>query len=219
MPASRACFVSASLLFVLGIVGCGDKPAEPERAAPPSTAHTTSAAPATAGWSGETEAPPPGDDATLAWDAPGGWNVTETSKTGPRRMGYSVPRVGDDKEDAELLVLYFGKGKNGERDAQWDSWFGQFDGDAKKDAKRETFPVGDNTVETFEFIGNYKLNMGRQVPGMKRSPVQMVKKDFRMIGAVVKTKARGNWFFRLVGPDKTVLAAKDGFVEMLKSVR
>ena len=155
----------------------------------------------------------------LRWDAPAGWTTTESSTTGPRRAGYAVPKVGDDKEDAELLVLYFGKGKNSERDAQWDSWFEQFDGDAKRDAARETFAVGDKTVETFEFTGNYKLNMGPQRPGMKRSPVQMVKKDFRMIGAVVSAPGRGNWFFRLVGPDETVRASRASFVEMLKSVR
>ncbi len=45
----------------------------------------------------------------------------------------------------------------------------------------------------------------------------MVKKDFRMVGAFVKSPKKGNWFFRLVGPDQTVLAAKDAFLQMIKS--
>ena len=74
-------------------------------------------------------------------------------------------------------------------------------------------------VETFEARGTYKLNMGKFHPGMKRSPVQMVKENFRMVGAVVKTKDRGNWFFRLVGPDETVRSSREAFLEMLRSVR
>lgn len=196
----------STFVVVLSVAagGCSDSPAEPVQ----------SEARGPAGSNAATSTDPP-----LQWQAPAGWTLKESSETGARRAGYGVPPVGDDKEDTELLVLYFGKGKNGERDAQWDSWFGQFDGDAKKDAKRDTFAVGDNQVETFEFLGNYKLNLGQQRPGMKKSPVQMVKNNFRMIGAVVKTKDRGNWFFRMVGPDTTVLASKDGFLEMLRSVK
>jgi len=157
---------------------------------------------------------------SLVWSAPAGWNVTESSDTDARRTGYGVPKLGNDKEDAEILVLHFGKGPMGERDAQWDSWLGQFDGDAKSQAERKELKSESGfAVETFEFLGNYKLNVGPQRPGMKKSPVQMVKKDFRMIGAVVKTPDRGNWFFRLVGPDETVKGAREPFLEMLKTVK
>ena len=40
-----------------------------------------------------------------------------------------------------------------------------------------------------------------------------------MIGAVVHTKDRGNWFFRLVGPDATVQAAKSDFFAMIESAK
>lgn len=154
----------------------------------------------------------------LKWTAPGAWSLSESATSGPRRAAYKVPKQGNDTEDGELLVLFFGTGANGDRDKQWDEWFSQFDGDAKAEAKRETFEVKGMTVETFEHAGTYKLNMGPQRPGMKKSPVQMVKKDFRMFGAVVKTKGRGNWFFRLVGPNETVLASKSAFRSMLESV-
>jgi hypothetical protein len=169
--------------------------------------------------------PPPARSAEvglepLKWTAPGAWSLSESSPSGPRRAGYKVPKQGNDTEDAELLVLFFGTGANGERDKQWNEWFSQFDGDAKAEAKRDTFPTtAGATVETFEHVGTYKLNMGPQRPGMKKSPVQVVKNDFRMIGAVVKTKDRGNWFFRLVGPNETVLASKDAFKGMLESAQ
>jgi len=188
----------AVLVAILALVACSDPPPEP--APPPKESAQTGIEP-------------------LKWTAPGAWSLSEQATTGPRRAGYKVPMQGNDKEDGELLVLYFGTGALGDRDKQWDEWFAQFDGDAKTQAKRESFQVGDIEVETFEHAGTYKLNMGPQRPGMKKSPVQMVKNDFRMLGAVVKTKGRGNWFFRLVGPNETVLASKSAFRTMLESVK
>lgn len=188
----------AVIVTLCALAACSDPPAEPAPVA------QRSAEPAVQ---------------PLEWTVPGAWSLSESSTTGPRRAGYKVPKLGDDKEDGELLVLFFGTGANGDRDKQWDEWFAQFDGDAKAEAKRETFEVGGMTVETFEHAGTYKLNMGPQRPGMKKSPVQMVKKDFRMLAAVVKTKGKGNWFFRLVGPNETVLASKSAFRTMLESVK
>jgi hypothetical protein len=36
---------------------------------------------------------------------------------------------------------------------------------------------------------------------------------------VVRTKDRGNWFFKLVGPDETVQAARSAFRRMVESAR
>lgn len=156
----------------------------------------------------------------VSFEVPPTWSKTESSDTRERRAGYKVPKVGNDTEDAELLVLFFGTGSNGDRDKQWDPWFEQYDGDAKGQATRETLSSKAGlAVETFEFVGNYKLNMGPRRPGMTKSPVQMVKKDFRMIGAVVRAGERGNWFVRLVGPNETVLASRDAFLELLKSAQ
>src|SRR5688572_24129696 len=148
---------AVALVVVVSASACSDKPPEPEKATPPAgTAAQASA--------DDSDEPIVTTDSPIAWDAPAGWSLTETSNTSARRAGYAVPKIGDDKEDAELLVLYFGKGKNGERDIQWDAWFEQFDGNAKQNAKRDQLTVGDSEVETFEFLGNYKLNMGPQRP-------------------------------------------------------
>lgn len=190
----------AAAFFVMGAAvaggsGCSRTPDEPEAA-------RVSASPQLA---------------PLGYRVPPSWPKSEASDTGPRRAGYKVPTVGDDKEEGELLVLFYGAGSAGDRDKIWDEWFGQFDGDAKKEAKRSTFEVKGMQVETFEIAGSYKLNMGPKRPGMTKSPVQMVKEHFRMIAAVVHTKDRGNWFFRLVGPDATVQAAAGDFRAMLES--
>ena len=190
-------FTPIFVCFLLGAPGCRDPVPEPE----PERAHQSRT------------------EISLTYEFPAGFSLSESSKSGVRRAGYKVPKVGNDKEDAELLVLFYGTGAAGDRDKRWDEWFEQFDGDAKRDATRDAFTVGDIAVETFEFKGNYKLNMGPKKPGMTKSPVQMVKNDFRMIGAVVKTPDRGNWFFRLVGPDETVLANKEAFLAALRAVK
>ena len=154
---------------------------------------------------------------TLKFSPPPSWTKSESSETGARRAGFKVPHVGDDKEDGEALVLFFGTGSTGDRDKTWDEWFGQYDGDAKKDAKRWTFEVKGMPAEAFEILGTYKLNMGPRKPGQTKSLVQMVKKDYRMIAVVLHTKDRGNWFFRLVGPDATVQSASSDFRSMIDS--
>lgn len=156
---------------------------------------------------------------TIDYTVPPTWRKTEGTNDEVRRAGFAAPKVGDDKEDAEVLVLFYGTGSEGDRDRVWDPWFKQFDGDAKRDATRENLKAGDNDVETFEFLGSYKLFMGPRKPGQKTSPVQMVKEHFRMVGVVLHTKDRGNWFFRLVGPDATVQAAKSDFLAMVQSAK
>ncbi|MFO0551617.1 MAG: hypothetical protein U0271_24740 [Polyangiaceae bacterium] len=188
------------VLLALAIAGCGPKDAEP---GPRGTTTSTGAA----------------SMKQLGFTAPARWNKTESSPTGARRAGFSVPATAGDKEDAEVLVLFFGTGSNGDRDKNWEPWFKQFDGDAKSLAKRETFTSASGLeVETFEHVGTYKLNLGPHRPGMTASPMQMVKENFRMIAAVIHTPDRGNWFVRMVGPDATVLAARDELLTMLKGV-
>ena len=116
-------------------------------------------------------------------------------------------------------MLFYGTGSNGDRDKSWDPWFKQFDGDAKSTATRETFDAGPSKVETFEVAGTYKLNVGPHKPGATSSPVQMVKQNYRMIGVVVRTPDRGNWFLRLVGPNETVLAHEAELRAMLEAAK
>jgi hypothetical protein len=49
--------------------------------------------------------------------------------------------------------------------------------------------------------------------------MQMVKENWRLLGAVVKTPDRGNWFFKLVGPNETVQAARATFRTLIESAR
>jgi hypothetical protein len=186
-------------LAALGVLAaaCSERPAEPEQGERSARA---------------TVAP-------LVYTVPATWTQTVDEPRSARRAAYRVPKTGGDTEDGELLVLFYGTGSNGDRDKSWDEWFKQFDGDPKATAQRKSFQASGMEVETFDFTGTYKLNMGPQRRGMKTSPVQMVKNDYRMIGAVVHTTDRGNWFFRLVGPKDTVASHEAEMRALLESVK
>lgn len=190
--------LALGLLAALGSA-CSKTPAEPE---PPSA-----------------QAPKSPAVRPLAYDVPGAWTVLEAPRTGPKKAIYKVPKTGDDKEEAELTVVFFGTGSGGDEDTRFSELFALFDGDVGKTAARETFEVGAMTVETFDVVGTYKVALAPPMRGKKQSPIQMVKDRYRMLGAVVKTKDRGNWFFKLVGPDDTVQAARSSFRAVLDSVK
>ena len=170
-------------------------------------------------------APPPEAPAVLplVWDAPGSWttvNAPSAARSGAKKASYTVPKAGNDKENGEALVTFNGTGDRGDPAKTYKEWFDQFDGNAAALATRETFVNARGLdVETVEVAGTYKVPLAPPVGPQKRSPVQMVKNDFRLYGAVVKTKDRGNWFFKLTGPNETVQAARSALRALLESSR
>lgn len=184
--------------LALAAAGCSKKTAEPEPPAAAST-HEPAVIP-------------------LAWDAPPTWTQLPGAKA-PKKATYKVPPAGGDKEEAEVNVVFFGTGAEGDPDRRFKEMFGQFDGDVGATAKRETFEVHGWKVETVDTAGTFKQNLTPEVGPKKKSPVQMVKKDHRLLAAVVRTPDRGNWFFRMTGPDATVQSATGSFRAMLDSVR
>lgn len=155
--------------------------------------------------------------APLLWDAPGSW--TKLGGSGPTRATYRIGKVGDDKEEAEMTVLFFGTGSKGDPAPVFKEWIEPFDGNPAASAKRESFEVKGFKVETVEVAGTYKIALTPPSRRMKKAPVQMVKNGYRLHGAVVKTADRGNWFFKLVGPDETVQSSKSAFRAMLETLR
>ena len=45
----------------------------------------------------------------------------------------------------------------------------------------------------------------------------MNKKDFRLLGAIVQTPSTG-YFFKMIGPEKTMAAAEAGFDRLIASI-
>jgi hypothetical protein len=192
----RGAFLAAAL--AAAITGCNKGPAEPD--APGASTPMPTVAP-------------------LLWDVPGAWAAAEVPKGGQKRAEYKVPKTGNDKDDGELTVAFFGTGSEGDETRRFKEAFAQFDGDVGATAARERFDVGPMKVESVDVAGTFKIPMARPLGPSKRSPVEMVKQNYRMLLAVVKTPDRGNWFFKLIGPDETVQAARPGFKSVLQSVK
>jgi len=194
---------SLSLLVpvALALSACNKAPAEPDR---PASSSAEPPAPAVA---------------PLLWDAPGSWTKLQPPPSGPKKASYRVDKVGNDKEEAEMTVYFFGTGSKGDPAANFKEWADQFDGAAGAGARREQIEVRGFKVETIEIKGTFKISLTPPARGHRRSPVQMVKNDWRLYGAVVRTTDRGNWFFKLVGPDETVQSAKSAFRGMLETMR
>lgn len=157
--------------------------------------------------------------APLLWDAPATWTRLETPPATPQKAAYRIAKTGNDKEDAELVVLFFGTGSGGDPEPAFKAWLGQFDGNAGAAAKREEIDVKGFKAETVEVTGKFKIGLTPPTPHHNHPPVQMVKENFRLYGVVVKTPDRGNWFFKLTGPDETVQSAKSALRGMLETLR
>jgi hypothetical protein len=194
-PLALACALST---------GCQGRPAEPERTVPAATAEA--------------------ENRALEWEVPGAWTKLREGELSeeqrgpkPPRAAYRVPATGGDKSEPELTVWYFGQGSKGDPAPVVKEWRDSVE--QPTDDKKESFAAGDATVEWLELAGTFKQALTPAMGPKKRAPVAMVKRDHRLIGAVVKTKHKGNWFFKLVGPDASVQAARSALRALLESAR
>src|SRR5437588_1989947 len=145
--------------------------------------------------------------------APAGW-VTETPSSSMRVGQYKLPKAEGDKEDASLVVYYFGATQGGSPQANIDRWIGQIQqpdgGDSKAKAKTETMTVNGLKVTTVDVTGLYTAEMA---PGSKTFHNDA---NWRLRAAVIETP-KGNYFVKLVGPEKTISRWNQSVADYLKS--
>jgi hypothetical protein len=151
--------------------------------------------------------------AGLRFSHPSEW-VRVPAPSDMRAAQFRVPRVAPDTDDAEAVLFFFGEGKGGGTQENLDRWYGQMtqpDGKPSKDAGVVTIKtVKGLKVTALDLPGTYK---GMPAPGAPAS----AKSGSRLLAAAIEGEG-GPWFFRLVGPDATVRAAKPGFDALLASV-
>lgn len=142
----------------------------------------------------------------VAYDAPASW--TSAPNPSPmRKATFKIPKAGGDPEDAELTVSSAAGGV----DANIKRWESQFGADAK--AKTEPRTVNGLKVTVVEIKG--KFGGGGPMMGAAGS----APKDNQMLlGAVVDAGDRQH-FFKMVGGEKTVTAAKKDFDKLVGSFR
>lgn len=147
---------------------------------------------------------------------PGKWLETPPS-SGMRMAQFTV---NGDAGPAELVVYYF-RGGGGSVDANLERWYGQFKsakGRVTNDnANRLDREIAGLKVTTVDVTGTYNAAMSPANPtGPKHN-----KPDSQMLAAIIQTDA-GPFFFKMVGPAKTVGDAKgewDAMIESIKQVK
>ena len=146
---------------------------------------------------------------SLKFTVPAGW-IEEERTSSMRVAQYRLPKAGTDTEDASLVLYYFGPRQGGSAAANVERWISQMKQAEGSSAKQESLEVNGLKVTTVDVAGTY---VAETAPG---SGTFYNKAGYRMRGAVVETP-NGNYFVKLVGPEKTVTQWNDSFVSYVKS--
>jgi hypothetical protein len=193
------------LVAAVSLAAC-NKTSEPD---PSSTRGPASSAPGPASPMNTAPAratPPsgPAGPAEVGYDAPGAW--TRAPKPGPmRKATFYVPRVPGDPEEGEMSVSQAG----GSVDQNIARWALQLDRKLG-DVKRTPRIVNGVAVTVVEIHGDY---LGMSMPG---APPPVKKPGFALLGAIAETSPPT--FFKLLGPEKTVVAAQRDFDKLVDSL-
>ena len=143
---------------------------------------------------------------------PSEW-LSQTPTSSMRQAQYALAKADGDSEDGELAVFYFGPGQGGSVEANIDRWIGQIsqpDGGSSKDkAKTSKKEVSGLAVTLVDVSGTYSAGMMSNAPP---------RPGYRMLAAVVETND-GPWFFKLVGPEKTIVKWQQSFNGFINSFK
>lgn len=142
----------------------------------------------------------------LKLDVPAAWKEERPSSR--MRVGQlSLPPVEGDQEPVELVVFYFGPNGAGTDEANFDRWVGQFAAEGRE-SKRSEGKSAQGVYTQVEITGTYlKQEGGPGAPGPAK-PLP----GSRMLGVILHLEG-GKHYLRLVGPDKTVSAARAAFLQ------
>lgn len=165
-----------------------------------------------------TDAPAPSDGsgpAEITWTAPASWK-SHPPTTRMRKAQYSLPGK-TDKDAAELAVFHF-PGTGGGVQDNLDRWYTQFkqpDGsETKKLAQVKRVTVSGLKITVTYVTGTY---LKPKMPMMMAGPTEEIPGQ-AMLAAIVET-GHGPWFFKAVGPKKTLDAHRSLFDLFVLSFR
>lgn len=147
-------------------------------------------------------------------EAPAAWKSVK-----PRnriiRFEFSAPPIKGDKNDLRITVTPAGGGV--ERNVN--RWIGQFSQPDRKPTKERTktqvLKVAGSKVHVVDIPGTFKDQPGGP---FSRRPAIM-RKGYRMLGAIIVTPKYGQYFVKLYGPAATVAKHEKAFLGMVKSLK
>lgn len=150
----------------------------------------------------------------LVLPVPESWKQVEPKS---RIVQYEFVAPADAKQEDEVARITI-MGAGGSIEANIERWQGQFEqteGESTKEkTKTEKFDVGKNTVHWVDISGTFKDTMGAG-PFSGAKPV--LRKDYRMLAAIVVTEEQGQYFIKLTGNQDVVKKLEEGFKKMLKA--
>ena len=136
----------------------------------------------------------------ISYSVPAEWK-SEKPKSQMRKAQYKIPGV-EGAADGEMTVYVF-PGTGGSVQANIDRWIGQFkqtDGsDSKAKTKVINLTVNNMPVTKMYVTGTFLKSSSQMMMGGPKEALT----NFAMLAAIVET-SKDPWFFKLVGPQKTV---------------
>lgn len=145
---------------------------------------------------------------------PGAWKE-EAPSNRMRLMQFRLPKKGEDKEDAELVIF---KGLGGGSRANVERWKKQFvppkDKKIEDVAEVKEIKIGDRPAIYLDVQGTYLFNPQPFNPRSKPEE----KPNYRML-AIYFDGSENPYQIKLTGPAKTVEAYKKGFDEWVKNFK
>lgn len=148
-----------------------------------------------------------------------GWTVPTRWQIQPSRMmrvaTYLIPKSEDEEEPGECAVFFFGQGQGGSVELNLQRWQNQFEtesGGTPTPAQRKS-SINSIPVTTVSLAGTYLASMG---PMFQAGAVK--KPNYKMLGAIVEAP-EGNVFFKLTGPEKTIMSAEGEFHDLVNSLQ
>jgi len=164
--------------------------------------------------------PPVGEDdagaPALKWDPPIEWKPEQVTSS-MRVAQYLIPRSEGDDQDGQMIVFHFGAGQGGPTDmniARWKSFFSTADGSPVGDdaSKIEKSEISGMKVTVLDVAGKYSD------PMMAQSGGKPIEGDARLLAAIVEAPG-GSWFFKAVGPKKTIGENEPAFRKLVSSIK
>ncbi len=151
---------------------------------------------------------------TVTFSLPAVWKA-QTLRSRILEREYAVPAAQGDKIAGRLTMMRSG-GSVKENVDRWIDQFTQPDGKPTVDrAKVREKKINGQEVTIVDISGTFKDRQG----GGPFAPGRVVQRPgYRMLGAIAQTKRQGQYFFKLYGPEKTMLEAEKRFMAMIETV-
>lgn len=143
---------------------------------------------------------------------PENWQATQPTSM-MRAYQASIPPVEGDTQAAEVA---FFTPIGGSIQDNINRWMGQFtQPDGSPSSSKATTEDIQGEGHAFKLVALTGTMLPSSMPGM---PQQGEKTGWMMLGSIIETPG-GVWYIKATGPEKTLGQARDGFVELCKSLR